>query len=350
MNPKDTKDFDLQYHFLNLPIAMFNPYIIAYTSFPFDRGTLDFNGDWHVQNANIKSNNHILIIDPRVNKRLIKKNKKWLPIRLILAFIRERGNVIDYEIPITGTLNKPKFDWRNAKRDLIRNILVKPPTTPYGIEVKKVENEIEKLLTLKWEMSQSSLQRKQQRFVRKMVAFLKENPTATISVYPQHYTTKEKEYLLFFEAKKKYFFAIKNRKTNTFCKLDSIAIEEMPIKEDCFVRYLNKHTKGKMLFTIQDKCAQFVNTATINAKFEQLKTVRADAFMAFFKKKNVNKQIKIHAGKDDIPYNGFSYYKIEYHGTAPKSLTKALADMKTLNDEAPRKKFKNERKGTGKNE
>ena len=44
INPKDSSDFDLQYHFQKLPVAMFNPYIISSTSFPLDRGTLEFKG------------------------------------------------------------------------------------------------------------------------------------------------------------------------------------------------------------------------------------------------------------------------------------------------------------------
>ena len=44
INPKDSSDFDLQYHFQKLPVSMFNPYIISSTSFTLDRGTLEFKG------------------------------------------------------------------------------------------------------------------------------------------------------------------------------------------------------------------------------------------------------------------------------------------------------------------
>ena len=34
---------------------MFNPYLITYTSFPLDRGTIELNGTWNVRNgANTK--------------------------------------------------------------------------------------------------------------------------------------------------------------------------------------------------------------------------------------------------------------------------------------------------------
>ena len=54
INPKDSSDFDLQYHFQKLPVSMFNPYIISYTSFPLDRGTIEFKGTWNVRNGMIQ--------------------------------------------------------------------------------------------------------------------------------------------------------------------------------------------------------------------------------------------------------------------------------------------------------
>ncbi len=167
MNPKDTKDFDVDYHFEKLPVPMFNAYLLNYTSFPFDRGTIDLKGQWNVENGVIKSDNNLTIIDPRVSKKVKNEDRHWIPIPLIMLFIRERGNVIDYKIPITGDLKKPKFHLRDAIFDLLKNIFVKPPTTPYGIKVNNAENEIEKLLTLKWEIRQSTLRYSQRRFIKK---------------------------------------------------------------------------------------------------------------------------------------------------------------------------------------
>jgi hypothetical protein len=58
----------------------------------------------------------------------------------------------------------------------------------------------------------------------------------------------------------------------------------------------------------------------------------------------VDKQIKISNNEYVIPYNGFSFYKIEYNGEIPESLIKAYQEMNDLNNEAPRKKYEQERK------
>ena len=68
-----------------------------------------------------------------------------------MFFVRERGNVIDYEVPITGNLNKPKFVYKDIIFDALENVFVKPITTPYRTEVKNTEYEIEKSMLFKWD-------------------------------------------------------------------------------------------------------------------------------------------------------------------------------------------------------
>ena len=344
INPKDSTDFDLQYHFTKLPVAMFNPYIISSTSFPLDRGTLEFNGIWNVRNGLIKSTNHLVIIDARTSKRIRNKDTKWIPVPLIMTFIRDRGNVIDYEIPITGNLKNPKFHVHDAIVDLLKNIFVKPPTTPYRLEVKNVETEIEKLLTLKWETRYSSLLPVHVKFIEKIAEFLKKNPDASINVYPQQYAIKEKEYILFFEAKKKYFLSGKNRNAGALSSEDSVRVDKMSVKDSLFVHYLNKHLKDSLIFTIQEKCAGIIDSAFVRTKFNHLNKERENVFISYFRKMKVDNQVKFLKGENVVPYNGFSLYKIEYKGKYPEFLIKAYQAMNEFNNEVPRKKYKQERR------
>lgn len=343
IDPKDRSNLDINYNFEKLPVALFNPYALAFTSFSLDRGGIEIDGEWQVRNSQINSRNHILIIDPNISKKVKTKRNRWLPLRLIMAFVRNRGNVIDYNIPIVGDMKNPKFQLKDMFRDLIKNIFIKPPTTPNGIQVKTVEAKIEKLLTLNWDMRQTELVSSQERFMKTMANFLKKNPTTTIQIYPQQYALKEKEHILFFEAKKKYYLAINGRSAASFNKKDSAIVAKMAIKDSNFVRYVDKHIDETMLFTIQDKCRKFVTTSLVEAKYKKLNKDRLEVFSDYFKQKEVDKQIKIYAGKDIVPFNGFSFYKIVYNGELPKDLIKAYDQINELDEEPPRKKFKDER-------
>src|SRR6202008_4657482 len=69
INPKDSSDFDLTYHIEKLPLSVVNPYLIKYTSYPMDRGSIELKGEWHVLNGQIKSQNHLIVLDPRIADR-----------------------------------------------------------------------------------------------------------------------------------------------------------------------------------------------------------------------------------------------------------------------------------------
>ena len=339
--PKDTGDFDMHYYIQKVPVSMFNPYLITYTSFPLDRGTIEIKGNWKVRNGILQSVNHLIIIDPRVTKKL--KNTKWIPTPLIMSFIRERGNVIDYEIPIRGNLMNPKFHLKDVFLDLFKNIFVKPLTIPYRMEVKNIETKIEKSLTVKWEMRHSSLLPKQKKFIEKMADFLKDKPEALIMVYPQLYALKEKEYILFFEAKKRFFLKTHPENALSFSEADSTIVDKMSIKDSLFVQYLNRQIKDSLLFTIQEKCSRLIGSSIVNARLNALNKQRLNAFMFYFRQKGVEKQVKISSSVSMIPYNGFSFYKIVYKGDYPESLMKTYLKMNELNDETPRKKYLKER-------
>jgi len=344
INPNDSSDFDMNYHFQKLSAAMFNPYTITYTSFPLDRGSIEMNGTWRVRNGIILSNNHLLIIDPRTTKRIRNKDTKWIPMPLILSFVRERGNVIDYEIPITGNLKDPKFHLHDVISHLLANIFVKPATTPYRIVLKNIETEIEKSLTVKWEMRSNSLLPSQQKFIEKMAAFLKENPGANITVSPELYETREKEQALFFEAKKKYFLVTNNKNANAFSVADSMIVDKLSVKDSLFIHFLNRQIKNGMLFTVQDKCSKLIDAVTIHNKIKDLNIERESTFMSYFRKQGVENQIHMRTVRNVIPFNGFSFYEISYKGEFPRSLIKAYHKLNELNEQMPRKKFEKERK------
>ena len=176
-----------------------------------------------------------------------------------------------------------------------------------------------------------------------MAEFLSKNPDAFITVNPKQYALKEKEYIMFFEARKKFFLLSKDKNAQVLNKEDSLKVDKMSVKDSSFVRYLNKQVNDTMLFTIQEKCSKYIDSAIINIKFEQLNKEREEAFIMPFRKKAVENRVKIYTGENTIPYNGFSFYKIVYKGEFPEFLIKAYQQMNELDDVAPRKAYKEER-------
>lgn len=340
INPMDSTDFDISYHLQKIPMAMFNPYLITYTSFPLDRGTIELKGNWNVRNGHINSSNRLTVIDARVNRRQKRNGARWLPLKLVMFFVRDRGNVTDYEVPIKGDLKDPKFKLGDVILDILTNIFVKPATTIYRTEVRYTENEIEKSMVVRWDKRKAVLEPDQEEFVKNITGFLKENPEVSISVSPLVWEEKEKEYILFFEAKKQFYLFANKMNVRSLRARDSSNIEEISIKDSSFIRYLDARIKSGMLFTIQDKCRQVVSAETVNSRYQDLLKQRKMAFIAYFREAGVDNQVKMQDITVKIPYNGFSLYRINYKGDIPDELLEAYRTINDFDNKNPRKKYK----------
>ncbi|MFN8285719.1 MAG: DUF748 domain-containing protein [Chitinophagales bacterium] len=328
VTPKDFGNFDLAYSVKELAVPDLNPYTITYTSFPFKSGTINFNGNWKVRNRNIESMNHLVILNPQLTKRIKKKDTRWIPMPLILAVVKEPGNYIDYEIPIRGNLNDPKVNVWDIILDVLRNLFVKPPTTPYRVYVKNLQNEVEKYQIFRWNMHQVNLSKKQEKFAEKLAEFMKKNPEAKVYIQPVSFEAKEKEHFLLYEAKKKYFLMTNKKSADAFSEEDSLAVEKMSVKDSQFVAMLNKDIdSSELLFTIQEKCTKWVDTGVVYAKAQRLEAKRKAVFMEAFKDEGVSRRLVFSSVKVDVPRTGFSYFRISYDGDVPDNLVKALENL-----------------------
>lgn len=347
VNPQGIKDFDINYAITEIALPDVNPYVVTYTSFPFKSGTLEFKGKWFVRDSIIESMNHLIILNPQLMKRVKKKDAKWLPLPLIMSIVREPGNYIDYEIPVRGNLNDPKIKVGDIILDIVRNIFVKPPTFPYRSYVKTQKVEVENHQIFRWNMHQTNLSEPQQKFVEKIAKFMKGDAETQVYIAPVEYTVKEKEHLLYYEAKKKYYLMANNKKASAYTEEDSIDVEKMSVKDSMFIKVLDKNVEGSdMMFTLMEKCIHWIDTSTVNRKLDKLSADRKKAFMAPFTELGIAaNRLKFSADKSETPRTGFSYYKISYDGDIPDQLRKALENLdedveKVLTPGSPRNKLR----------
>lgn len=345
IDPNNTKNFTVDYNITEIPVPAFNPYLVYYSSFPADRGTVELKGKWNVNNGQIDSKNNLLIIDPRFADRLKQKGISWLPMRLILSFLKSKGNVIDYDVPITGDLKNPSFNIWDIIGDVLTNIFVKPPSLGYILKVKRIEQKLEKNFTVKWEMNDVEFTSKQSNFLNRMATFLKENPDAKIRFVPMMFTKKEKEHIMYYEAKKKYYMSANN--LSSISPSDSIKVFRMSNRDTNFVNYIKKINGNAELYSIYHHVEKMVGKQTIQNHYTKLLKGREDKIRSYFKAQEVEKQISFAATQSTIPVNGFSYHLIDYKGDYPYEIIDAYYKMHNLNNTMSRREYKKERRKLG---
>lgn len=340
VNPADPGYFDLNYRFRDIALSAFNAYMVTYTSFPFDSGVLNFNGEWHVTDGVIDSENHLVLLDTHTSDKVKIKNSRWIPMPLVLALIDERGNSIDYEIPITGNLNDPNFHLSDVLLDLLKNIFVKPVTTPYRMEVKSVEQKLKQSLAMPWDVHQNTLTSEQEEFIGEMVGFLEDEPDAKITVQPVVHEALEKEVFLMFAAKKRFLVSTGQMSEEAFSNEDSLRVMKMSTKDSLFVQFLKDQTTDENLYPLQHQAAKMIANESITRQMDLLTQNRKTAFLRGFEEASVSDRVIFTEVLNSIPFSGFSYFDISYSGDIPDYLREALAKLNEFNSENPRKEYK----------
>ena len=120
-------------------------------------------------------------------------------------------------------------------------------------------------------------------------------------------------------------------------------VSKMSIKDADLVRHISKNLSDTVMFTIQEKCINFVGHDVVNAGFRKLSKARELSFRSIFIEDGTNDQVKMHASRNGIPYNGFSQFILSYPGLVPEVLKDAYQNMNDLNDASSRKKYLEQR-------
>jgi len=263
-----------------------------------------------------------------------------------MFFARESGNVIDYEIPISGNLKKPKFHFKDVILDALKNSVVKPVTSPYRYEVKSLENNIEKKIGFNWEHGSLDMVCDQEQYVKRVADFLHNNPEAKITVFPNYYEERELEYIAFYEAKKKYYLLSNKKNKRDYDEEDSTQVLRMSPKDSLFTVYMRRSLRDTVSRTSQQLTRAFVGADLVARKYETLNSARKNKFLSYFADAGVKERLRFEKSADVIPFNGFSFYQVSYDGKIPESMKEAFEELKEFDNERPRVEVKEKREKT----
>jgi hypothetical protein len=193
---------------------------------------------------------------------------------------------------------------------------VKPATYPYRAVKEEQKQEKEDYELLEWQPMQWQLEGDQEDQLRKITRYMFFHSSSTVSVRYYNYESREKEAIVLYEAKKKYFMASNHKKEIT--KDDSIAITKMSTKDKSFVTYLNRATNAaKNDFATELKCRKLIGEKRINDEYQELVEARQKQIESFFRDKNVLDRVSGKSEANTIPASGYSHIDFYYRGNQP---------------------------------
>lgn len=126
------KSTDIQMAFRNIELPVFNPYSGRFAGYAIAKGKLTTELHYRINDKKLQADHHVILDQLTWGQATGSKEAVSLPIRLATSLLKDKNGVIDLNVPVTGTLDDPKFRVGPIVWQIIKNIVVKVVTAPFS--------------------------------------------------------------------------------------------------------------------------------------------------------------------------------------------------------------------------
>jgi Domain of Unknown Function (DUF748) len=124
---------DLTMSFHNIELSTFNPYSGKFAGYNISKGKLSTDLHYRVDGRKLDAQHHIVVDQLEFGDKTESKDAVSLPIKLAVALMKNRDGVIDLNLPVSGSLDDPKFKLGPIIWKVFVNILEKAVTAPFAL-------------------------------------------------------------------------------------------------------------------------------------------------------------------------------------------------------------------------
>lgn len=124
-------DYDVTVSFKGMPMPLISPYMVQFAGYKVEKGKLSLELNYKVTNKVLTASNSILIDQFELGEKVENPNAVSLPLELAVALIKDSDGKIKIDVPITGSLEDPKFSVSHLVVDALVNAIGKVVTSPF---------------------------------------------------------------------------------------------------------------------------------------------------------------------------------------------------------------------------
>lgn len=173
-------DFEATYQLKNINVIHYNEYSIFYTDYPFKEGTLYYNGSISLKNEQLKMDNNIFIKKIYLGEKVDNDAGMHLPMKLILAIIRDKEGNVFLEMPVSGNLKDPKVNYWTLIKQALGNFFRKIFSSPSRQLAKEYGEDEQFFKDICFDKDQLTLTGRQKHQLDKLAQVLTDKPQLVV--------------------------------------------------------------------------------------------------------------------------------------------------------------------------
>ena len=174
-------DYTVEIKFDGLPMPLMSPYMVQFAGYKVEKGKLTLGLKYTVVNRKLTASNSIFIDQFELGEKVENPNAVSLPLELAVALLKDSSGKIKLDVPITGSLDDPKFSVGAIVADALINVLSKVVTSPFRALGSLIGSEKD-MSTISFAAGNSSLAKEQQAKLDTLAKALKERPVLNLDI------------------------------------------------------------------------------------------------------------------------------------------------------------------------
>ncbi|HEX9785922.1 MAG TPA: DUF748 domain-containing protein [Opitutaceae bacterium] len=125
------KHSDITIEFSNIDLPSFSPYSGQFIGQKIEKGKLNLDLGYKVSQNVLDGENRVILDEFYLGEKVESPNAIRLPLGLALALLRDRQGRIDLDVPVSGNLDDPSFQYGSVVWKTFGNIILKAATSPF---------------------------------------------------------------------------------------------------------------------------------------------------------------------------------------------------------------------------
>ena len=124
---------DLKVGFKDIELSPITPYSNKFLGYPITKGKLTFNVSYLIDKRKLDSQNKVLIDQLTFGEKVESPQAVKAPVTLAATLLTDRNGQINLDLPVSGSLDDPKFKVWSVIWQIIVNLITKAVTSPFAL-------------------------------------------------------------------------------------------------------------------------------------------------------------------------------------------------------------------------
>jgi uncharacterized protein involved in outer membrane biogenesis len=236
INPlKEDLYVDLKARFKDMELSPTTPYAGKYVGYTVEKGKLSFDLKYLIKQRKLESQNQIFIDQFNLGEKVESPHATKLPVKLAISLLKDRKGEIKLDIPVTGSLDDPKFSVWGIILKILINLIAKAATSPFSL-LGAIIGGGEELSFVEFEYGSATLTEPSVKKLETIAKALLNRPQLKMDIEGYVDPEKDREWL------KQYLFdrKLKAQKLKEMVKKGQppIPVDEVKIEKQEYEKYL----------------------------------------------------------------------------------------------------------------